>query len=216
MALNAQDLRQNSPLVFRRALKIINGKTISLGNCNGVVCGLTIASENPVYLQGDYNNPGAPASCTSFTQCFPNSDATGGGVPASIVADGVTVLSDSWNDVNSFTSPYNISGRNASTQTTYRTAIVAGKAIGFPNPAGTTTDTGSDGGVHNFLRYIENWGSSNIWYQGSFVSFYYNHQADGTFKCCDGNVYGIPNTPRTPMLRGVSTIGFTQELSPKQ
>lgn len=235
MALTGQDLRQNPPLVFRRALKIVDGKTISLGTCNTVVCGLTVAAENPVYVQGDYNNPGAPATCTSFTQCFPNPDAAGGGVPASVAADAVTVLSNAWNDVGSFLYPYCISGtcgRTASTQTTYRMAVVAGKAIGFPNPSGTTTDTGSDGGVHNFIRYIEDWSGSNLWYTGSFVALYYNHQAVGTFKCCSGDVYGIPATrndqfdssflnptdlpPRTPMLRNVNTIGFTQELMPTQ
>jgi hypothetical protein len=232
VASNAQDLRQNQPLVFRRALKIVNGKTISLGTCNGVVCGLTVASENPLYVQGDFNNPGAPATCTSFTQCFPNPDTAGGGVAASVAADAVTVLSNAWNDVNSFLSPYNIGGRTASTQTTYRMGVVAGKSIGFPNPSGTTANTGLDGGVHNFIRYIEDWGASNIWYTGSFVALYYNHQAVGTFKCCSANVYGIPNTrndqfdssfstpadlpPRTPMLRNVNTIGFTQELMPTQ
>ncbi len=229
---DGQDLRQNPPMIFRRALKLVDGKTISLGTCNGVVCGLTVASENPVYVQGDYNNPGAPATCSSFTQCFPNADTAGGGIAASVAADSVTVLSNAWNDANSFISPYAIGGRTASTQTTYRMAVATGKPIGFPNPSGATADTGSDGGVHNFLRYIEDWGSSNIWYQGSFVALFYSHQAVGTFKCCSSNVYGIPNTrnmnfdttfqtpadlpPRTPMLRNVNTIGFTQELMPTQ
>ncbi|HWF37913.1 MAG TPA: hypothetical protein VG322_05305 [Candidatus Acidoferrales bacterium] len=229
---DGQDLRQNPPLIFRRALKLVNGKTISLGTCNGVVCGLTVASENPVYVQGDYNNPGAPTACTpgNFATCFPNPDTAGGGVPASISADAVTVLSNAWNDVNSFISPYAIGGRTASTQTTYRTAIAAGKSIGFPN-VGTSADTGSDGGVHNFLRYLEDWSGSNLWYQGSFVALFYNHQGVGSFKCCT-NVYGVPHTrnenfdttfqtpanlpPRTPMLRNVNTIGFTQELMPTQ
>jgi len=231
-ATTAQDLRQNPPLVFRRALKLVNGKTISLGTCNGVVCGLTVAAENPVYVQGDYNNPGAPATCTSFTQCFPNPDAVGGGVPASIAADAVTVLSNNWSDVKSFMYPYAANSRSAATQTTYRMGVVAGKGIGFPNPSGANSSTGSDGGVHNFLRYLENWGSSNIWYTGSFVSLFYSHQGIGTFKWGSNNVYGIPGTrndqfdttfstpadlpPRTPMLRNVNTIGFTQEVMPTQ
>lgn len=237
-ASDFQELRQNPPLIFRRALKIINGKTISLGTCNGVVCGLTIASENPVYLQGDYNNPGAPSSCSSFTQCFPNADTAGGGVPASISADAVTVLSNTWNgtkgwnDENSFLNLYAATNRNASTQTTYRTAIATGKSMGFPNPSGTTEDTGLDGGVHNFLRYLEDWTNCNIWYQGSFVALFYSHQAVGSFKYGDGDVYGVPSSrnenfdttfqtpadlpPRTPMLRNVNTIGFTQELMPTQ
>jgi hypothetical protein len=212
--VDAQDVRENPPLVFRRALKLVNGVSISLGTCNTVICGLSIAAENPVYVQGDYNNPGAS---TSFT---------GANVSASVVGDSVTVLSDAWNDVNSFTQLTGTNTRSAA-QTTYSTAIIAGKAIPFPNVGGST-DTGSDGGVHNFLRYLEDWSGTNIWYQGSFVTFYYSHQAVGSFKCCT-NVYGVPANrsysfdstfltpsllpPRTPMLRSVNTIGFTQVLT---
>jgi hypothetical protein len=213
-AVDAGDVRQNPPLLFRRALKLVNGISISLGTCNTVICGLSIAAENPVYVQGDYNNPGAS---TSFT---------GANVSASVVGDSVTVLSDAWNDVNSFTQLTGTNTRSAA-QTTYSTAIIAGKAIPFPNVGGST-DTGSDGGVHNFLRYLEDWSGTNIWYQGSFVTFYYSHQAVGSFKCCT-NVYGVPANrsysfdstfltpsllpPRTPMLRSVNTIGFTQVLT---
>ena len=55
---DVQDLREN-PAVFRRALKLVNGSTISTGvTCNSEPCGLTVVAENPVYIQGDYNNPG--------------------------------------------------------------------------------------------------------------------------------------------------------------
>lgn len=60
-------------------------------------------------------------------------------------------------------------GRNATT-TTYRMAIVGGKTIPFKQPpAGTgglangKSDFGTDGGVHNFLRYLENWGGQTLW-----------------------------------------------------
>jgi type IV pilus assembly PilX-like protein len=214
--VDAQDVRENPPLLFRRALKLVNGVSISLGTCNTVTCGLTVAAENPVYVQGDYNNPGA---ATTFT---------GANVSASVVGDSVTVLSDAWNDVNSFTQLSNTNTRSAS-QTTYSTAIIAGKSIPFPNVGGSV-DTGSDGGVHNFLHYLEDWSGTNIYYQGSFVTFYYSHQAVGSFKCCT-NVYGVPSNrsyvfdstfltpsllpPRTPMLRSVNTIGFTQVLTPQ-
>ncbi|MGA8103028.1 MAG: PilX N-terminal domain-containing pilus assembly protein [Candidatus Acidiferrales bacterium] len=211
---DVQDIRENPPLLFRRALKLVNASTISLGTCNTVICGLTVAAENPVYIQGDYNNPGASPTFTAAN------------VSASVVADAVTVLSDNWNDINSFISLANTNTRTAS-QTTYSTAIIAGKSIPFPN-VGPSGDTGSDGGVHNFLHYLENWAGSNIYYQGSFVTFYYSHQAMGSFKCCT-TVYGVPSSrsyifdntfltpsllpPRTPMLRSVNTIGFTQVLT---
>jgi hypothetical protein len=32
---------------------------------------------------------------------------------------------------------------------------------------------GTDGGVHNFLRFLEDWGGSTPNYEGSLVSLYY-------------------------------------------
>ncbi len=66
---HAQEARQNPPLFFRRALKLQYGISFNLGTaCYGAApnppCGLTIAAENPVYIQGDYNNAGAPINFT--------------------------------------------------------------------------------------------------------------------------------------------------------
>ena len=52
--INTQDARENPPVFLRRALKIVEGQSVSLGtSCGTVACGITIASENPVYVQGD-------------------------------------------------------------------------------------------------------------------------------------------------------------------
>ncbi len=225
---NAQEARINPPMFFRRALKLVNGKDINtpmsaLPCPGGGVCGLTIASENPVYVQGDYNANSA------------NGGFNDPHVATSILADAVTLLSNSWNDVNSFATPYDPNGRSAKT-TWYRTAVLAGKALPYPWLTGTNVDTGSDGGVHNFLRYLENWGgnpldsSPVINYRGSLVSMFYNRQAVGTFKCCV-TVYSPPGRgynfdteflqpsllpPRTPAFRDVNTTGFTQLIYPEQ
>jgi PilX N-terminal len=219
-----QEARENPPLFFRRALKIQYGVSLNLSaTCYGAAppnppCGLTVASENPVYLQGDYNNTGAP---TNFT---------GASVASSIAADAVTLLSDNWNDINSFISPYD-PGSRPSNQTTYRVALISGKGIPFLQTAGSGPDYGTDGGLHNFLRFLESWGGVPIYYDGSLVSFYYNRQAIGPYKCCN-TVYGAPDRhysfdtnftqgpqwlpPRTPSLRTVNTIGFSQMLMPTQ
>jgi hypothetical protein len=218
VADQVQDLRENPALIFRRALKLVDGSTISSGaTCNGVACGLSVIAENPVYIQGDYNNPGL------------NTGFTGTGVAASVIADAVTLLSDGWNDANSFAFPY-LPGNRTATDTTYRVAVIGGKEIAFKQPSvgSPPQDFGTDGGAHNFLRYLENW--NNLYYQGSIVSMYYNHQAVGTFKCCT-TVYGAPNRvynfdtnfltpsllpPLTPMLRAINTLTFTQDLLPTQ
>lgn len=216
---NTQDARINPPVFFRRALKIIDGSVLNLGtSCGPVACGLTIAAENPVYVQGDYNGP------TNGVFTAANS------IAAAIAGDAVTFLSNNWNDANSFTFPQDISGthRNAN-PTAYRAAIIGGKGIPFPQFGGTQ-DFGTDGGVHNFLRFLEQWGLV-CHYEGSLVSFYYNRQAVGTYK--GSGVYAPPNPrdyhfdlnftlgpanlpPETPKLKSVNTIGFSQEVLPSQ
>jgi len=115
---------------------------------------------------------------------------TSGNAAASVVADSVTLLSNTWNDVNSFAYPYDPAGGRPGNTTTYRAAIAAGKGLEFVQVAGTSQDYGTDGGVHNFLRYLESW-SGTLYYKGSLVSFFYSQQAIGIFKCCT-TVYGPP------------------------
>lgn len=221
--VKAQEARINRPGFFRRALKIVNGGQFGIGVCDTVPCGLTVVAENPVYVQGDYNS--VPGPNPAFPGPNPNW-AAGVHQATSVLGDAVTLLSDNWNDVNSFISPYTDGGRIATT-TNYRTAIVSGKGMSFPQIGGTQ-DFGTDGGTHNFLRYIENWGGQQLNYLGSIVSFYYNRQAVGIYKCC-GIVYSPPSRgygfdvefldptklpPRTPMFRTINTIGFTQQLMP--
>lgn len=215
-----QDLMENPNFFFRRALKLVDGSSITIGTCDGVPCGLTVIAENPVYIQGDYNDGNLDST---FASTSPH-------VACAVIADAVTLLSDNWNDLNSFSYPYNPNDRPRA-NTMFRTAVVGGKGIPFemPNGAGVPVDYGTDGGMHNFLRYLEGNGNT-IYYHGSVVSFYYSHQATGTYKCCT-TVYGAPSRtykfdtdfetpsllpPRTPMLRTVNTIGFTQVLLPTQ
>jgi hypothetical protein len=105
-------------------------------------------------------------------------------------------------------------------------AIATGKNINFPQPAfgGVPQDFGTDGGVHNFLRYLEDWSGATLNYRGSMVSLFYSQYATGVFKCCP-TVYGAPNRvyafdldfldlsklpPGTPKFRDVDNVGFQQ------
>ena len=91
--------RANNTLFFRRALKLVNGG-IAGGVNNLPASGLTVASENPVYVQGNYNSE------AGNTLAEPN-------VPAAIIADSVSLLSNDWNDIRSFTSPADHGNRGA-------------------------------------------------------------------------------------------------------
>lgn len=227
--------RENPPIFFRRVLKLTDANNLTgLGWCysSPTSCGLAIASENPVYMQGDFNadytNPG--------TSGF--SDTS---VGSSIAADAVTILSNSWNDENSFSyglycMPGNgcTAGPRIPTQTWYRVAVVGGKGVSFPE-FGSDADNGTDGGVHNFLRYLEAWGNGtsgvlNVNYMGALVNLNTNRQLTGIFKCCV-TVYSVPNRvysfdstflsssslpPRTPLFRDVDTTGWTRIQSASQ
>ena len=210
---SAAAARANRTLFFRRALKVVNG---GLGNI--VAPGLTIASENPVYVQGNYN------ALANNVTAEPN-------VACAIIADAVTLLSNNWNDIRSFIEPNDPGGRPGTT-TGYRMAVISGKNPSFPRPANWASerDFGTDGGAHNFLRYLENWGGSSLNYRGSIVSFFLSRQATGTYKCCN-NVYGPPTRgysfdvdfllpsllpPGTPMFRDINTLTFRQILRPNQ
>ncbi len=184
--------------------------------------GFTVASENPVYILGDYNSN----STDTVWNTTPVDVA--GHSSASVIADAVTFLSNNWNDRASFgiggsgtvTNPSN----RAATTTRYRVAVAAGKNINFTRPSWGGQDFGTDGGTHNFLRYLENWGGQTHYYKGSIVSLFYSTYNTGVFKCCS-TVYSPPTRnysfdidfaspgglpPGTPMFRDIESLGYRQ------
>jgi hypothetical protein len=215
----------NRPVFFRRALKLVNA-----GNTNATTSvlpspGLTVAAENPVYVQGNYN-------ATAGTVTAPGGINTETHRAAAILGDSVTLLSNNWNDANSFQSPGTRLGKVATT-TGYRFAVVSGKSPSFTYPTLGTPHFlfGTDGGVANFLRYAEEWPSGTaINYRGSMVSLFISRQAVGMYKCCQRVYdYSIRNyafdtdfllpallPPATPMFRDVNTLTFRQLLRPNQ
>ena len=265
--------RANRVTGARHALKLVDGSlgnvpTMPPGNpfnncvqtaANPTACGgFTVAAENPVYIQGNYNSncPVAVAVGTAFDPCTPNNvnlDPTWTNAAAaepihaaaSVIADAVTLLSNHWEDAGTLTgtttgslanpinpdaNPGDTPNRLAAT-TYYRTAVAGGKTIAFNNPANNPDAYfGSDGGVHNFLRFIEDWtvqgGASqrSLYYKGSLVSLYWNTYATGSFKCCNlvyhppdrefsfDPLFTLPQNlpPGTPMFRNVDNLSYRQ------
>ena len=231
------------------------------GNPNPTGCGgFTVGSENPVYIGGNYNSncpaagsPGCTAGNANYDGTWANAAAPEPNhSAAAIIADAVTVLSNNWTDsgcstcANATTSgsllnPINPNGNQTipaqtpsrvATTTYYRVAIAAGKTIAFSNVTQTPEFAfGMDGGVHNFLRFLEDWGGpaaagtqQSLFYKGSLVSLFWNTYATGTFKCCN-LVYNPPNRqytfdslfskpqnlpPATPMFRNVDNLTYRQ------
>jgi Tfp pilus assembly protein PilX len=206
--------------------------------------GFTVASEEPVYVWGDYNTGAAdPMWPAGATTTAPHS-------AASIIADSVTLLSNppstantpttktGWTDVESFLQP-GVATNRPGNNSYYRMAIAAGKSIPFFEPAWASTaglkDFGTDGGMHNFLRYIEdrsdglNGGGGTVNYAGSLISMYYSQYLTGVFKCCN-TVYGAPTRnyffdtqflnptqlpPGTPMFQDVVSLSYHQNFTPQ-
>lgn len=209
----------------RHVLKLVDG---SLGNVpvrpdNGRG-GFTVASENPVYIFGDYNTSVADPTWGNPAAAEPPHAA------AAVIADAVTILSNAWLDTASLTSPTNIAGRNAVT-TYYRVAISGGKNINFPvqGLAWAGGDFGTDGGLHNFLRLLENWGGQTLNYKGSLVSMYYSTYATGVDRDGGNTTYSPPTRnyifdplftqpqnlpPGTPLFRDIDNLSYRQSFTP--
>jgi hypothetical protein len=223
-------------------LKLVDG---TLGNLplrpDNNKGGFTVGSENALYILGDYNsNPADPIWNTP-----PGADQAGMAA-AGVVADAVTVLSNAWVDRNSLnnvwpTNPYtgvNSVGFNVpaparvAANTFYRVAVAGGKNVNFPFPGWETAADygfGTDGGVHNFLRFLEDWNGSTLNYEGSLVSLYYSTYNTGTFKCCNYSVYRPPTRnyifdpdftqpqnlpPGTPLFRDIDNLTYRQSFTP--
>jgi hypothetical protein len=220
---------------YRRGVRLINGEKIpgiydsaNAGNTKG----FTVASENGIYVQGNYNATGVANKYTTgntpYNEYLPFNSTSH--IPASIVADSVTILSNSWNDSKSFAYPYDLSQRKAS-ETTVRFAMISGDTIatidGTPNQGGISTRL--NGGVHNFKRFLERWTDPSnstfktyLNYSGSLINLFNSRNNNGAFKCCN-TVYNPPIRnwvfdstfldasrlpPGTPFFQYVQITGF--------
>lgn len=159
----------NTVSTVKRGIRFKNGATLPTG-------GLTIISENPIYIQGNFNTGGSPPS-NSGTYTSP----TVSGYTrrnAAIVGDAVTILSANWNDSNSNTG--DVKDR-VSINTTVNAAIVAGNV-----PSNSTYS----GGGENFVRFLEDWsksGGQHFTYYGSMVQLYKSQQATGVWQSPGGS-----------------------------
>ena len=204
--------------------------------------GFTVASENPVYIQGDFNsNPSDEATWTT-PPTVPTDLALH--AAASVIGDAVTLLSNNWDDrrstmgISSNYSPTVRENRMATPNTYFRMGIVSGKNMNFPNPSWSSlqNDVGIDGAMGNFMRLLEDWSQSSgssskdtLNYFGSIVSLYYSTYDTGIFKCggcwvvyVNGNRNYIFDSdfsnpyqlpPGTPMFHDVETLSYRQLLT---
>jgi hypothetical protein len=163
------------------AARLINGAMLPTNNP-----GLTVSTPMPLYIYGDYNISNGLSSFNDRSQ-----NVTSNTFPAAVMADAITVLSTNWSD--SITN----SGTNMPTagDTTVNAAMLEGIVQSFTDSGGTAHYSG---GVENFLRMLEDWGSnvsghSNqaiLTYNGSIVVMFPSIYATNLWG--NSSYYGVP------------------------
>lgn len=157
-------------LVNDYGVRLRNGGTLMSGEPGAPrVRGLTVVTNQAVYIWGDYN---AVAKR-----------------PAAVLADSLNVLSNAWTDLSYGGFPHQGTDLNSriASDTTINAAFLAGtQTTGGLEGAGGQSSGGYNGGLENYPRFHEKWSGRTLTYRGSFVSFNRPIRADGTW------VYGFP------------------------
>ncbi len=135
-------------------IRLVNGQVIERA------AGLTVVTNDPVYIQGHFNIP---------------VDSDGNGTldklkkPTAVIADAVNLLSVNWNDANSGASL----GSRVAQPTTVNAAFIAGIK--------QTSPGNYNGGLENYPRFHENWTGKTLSITGSFVSLWDSQIAVGNW-----------------------------------
>lgn len=161
---------QNATGSNHTAIRLTNGDTLPKD-------GLTFVTDNPVYIQGNWNTGANPPSSASTPDATKPMDPSYAWRPSAVIADAITLLSAAWQDNNS---SKGLNQRTAS-NTTINAALVAGNV-----PTGSQGNNYS-GGAENFVRFLEDWTGKNFTYYGSMLQLYASKYATGTWG--NANVY---------------------------
>ena len=152
---------------FNTAIRLYDGATLASP--------LTVATDLPAYVQGNYNmnNP----------------------QPASVMSDATTVLSNQWpapSSTTQYTNSTTLANRPVTAPLTINVDIMTGNSA--------TNSSGYGGGFENFIRFLENWQANNTTqnynFGGSLVCMWTAAQATGVWQNT-GIYYNPPNRKYT-------------------
>jgi Tfp pilus assembly protein PilX len=141
--------------------------------------GLTVVTNAPVYLLGNFNADGNTGTGNATTPDDGNSGAAGNASkesPVCVAGDAITLLSNSWSDTAS------LKNKNTAADTEYATALLVGLQA--------TNNTDSSGGAHNLPRFLENWSGKTATMRGSLATLYSCKVATQPWST---QYYGAPN-----------------------
>ena len=194
-------------------IRLWGGETDVVGQglpSRGVEPGMTFATNNVLYVKGNFNADGHLDQEGSFQHSAVVPEA--GEVPVALMADTVTFLSNDWDDAASATSDKVKKPKASSTEVAV--AVVSG--IVPSNAQGNAT---SSGGAHNYPRFLEDWNGRDFFLRGSMVCLYESEVDRSLYKT---NHYSPPNRkwgyndlfregtypPGTPLLRTFRRVDF--------
>lgn len=144
------DKRDMNLSTSQPGVRLVNGRTLPSD-------GLTVATPNPLYVQGHYNAPGSAVGTSN----------TANTEPASLVGDAITILSVDWDDAEA-NLPIGGVIRRAN-HTTVNAAFLSGIV--------PSDGVHYSGGVENFPRFLESWSGRTFTYNGSMVVMFYSQTA---------------------------------------
>jgi hypothetical protein len=200
---------------FRRAVRLFDGDTLSTSAAAGKLSptkGITVSSENMVYIWGNFNTTGV-SSIPVGGSTLNDGGYLGPQVPSSIVCDAIFPLSRTWFDASSALYPegsgnaralsgeaYRMADEDASTTegTAVRAGIIAGTTLSSLTamPGRDGVGLRRNGGIINYPRFQETWnlnGTTNSWnYTGSFVPLYRSTQALSNWENDTSIIYMPP------------------------
>ena len=229
---------------FRHSLRLFNGEDLQLAGGATHLCatlGITVATENLLYIWGNYNTSGInlapPLGTASLNDPAQPFNYLGDQVPASLISDAFFPLSKTWSDSCSAMYPGNLGNRRAdlnlpgdTAETAVRAGIISGNNLGALAGAPDAGNSASgesrlNGGMHNFPRFLERW-SARWNFAGSLIPLYHSTQAVGAYNS-SSTIYSPPIRnwsfdstfldpnrlpPSTPQFQYVQPTAFRQLL----
>ncbi|MFA6288194.1 MAG: hypothetical protein WC661_12495 [Opitutaceae bacterium] len=200
-------------------VRLINGakKLPSYGTANP---GLTIATNAPVYIKGDYNADGT-VTANSNGSADPSKDAETGEVPAAIAADAITILSGGFDDTKSLSNKNPDPLLKPGSTTVAPDLEISAAFLTGVTPTNKNGNGESSGGAHNLPRFLENWSSKPVYIRGSLVClfesrvFTESYNASGYYSPPTRN-WGFNSLfrqgvypPGTPKVQSYRRVDFT-------
>ena len=151
-------------------LQAIRLREIGASSQSRVRMKTTVATDNPIYIMGDFNTP-TP-------------------VGVAIISDATNILSNAFNSKGSSGNP------TMATATTVNAAFFSGVNVNTVDGGNGPSGERIGGGLHNYARLHERWGSPDIplTINGSFIALWMSTQATGQW--CHWSPKGCYLRPR--------------------